>query len=71
MKTGDLIQAERGGMEEGEPLIPEREIMEFDDLGNNPDSVDEAFCTAAGAASVKPSGRKSSLTRMLNAADRA
>ena len=60
------MNAERRGLEEA--AEPDRPV----DI-QGPDSKDDMFCTAAGAASVKPTADKSrgKLRELFNSADRA
>ena len=66
MNFRDLMNAERKGTEEA--AEPDKAVDYLP-----PDSKDDMFCTAAGAASVRPNADKSSgkLRELLNSADRA
>lgn len=66
MKFQDLMNAERRGLEES--AEPDRPVEI-----QGSDSKDDMFCTAAGAASIKPSAGRSSgkLRELFNSVDRA
>ena len=64
MTVKDLIKAERKEAEEEDKALDEIEAVKpADDEGVSPD--DEMFCTAAGAANVRPQGRPSNFLRSL------
>ncbi len=72
MKVRDLTSAERAEAEESEAELSTSEDDAEERGESNADSVDDMFCTAAGASSFKPSGGGvSKLRQLLNKADRA
>ena len=68
----DLTLAQRNQAEESE-FEGDLSEADADARGEgNPASVDDMFCTAAGAASIRPGSRGASkLRELLNKADRA